>query len=179
MYLKAQLPELVEGRLNAKLHDTKNGMTRCRSVEGVLPYGVLERPEHMGKLACLQTRERDATWNDVRRGSQILSEMNADSDDCSLWYPPMVESPPQPDACKSRMRLLVIYDSAFKDAADKYSQGAYCLCLCERLKDGPLGGRMHLIHVSSRKARRVAKGTWSAELLSRVTGLERLEVAQG
>ena len=74
--------------------------------------------------------------------------------------------------------ILVICDSAFKNASDKHSQGAYLIALGEQKADGSIGGNIHVIEIVSKKSKRVAKSTWSAELLALATGLERPERAQ-
>ena len=102
--------------------------------------------------------------------------MNAD--DCSFWYEPLVDSPPQPGVYETRMILVLICDSAFKNAGDKHSQGAHLIGLLEQNSDGALGGKLHIIEVVSRKSRRVGKSTWAAELVALVTGLEKLEKAR-
>ena len=77
------------------------------------------------------------------------------------------------------MVMLVICDSAFENASDKHSQGAYLMALGEQQTNGSLGGNLHVIEVVSKKSKGAAKSTWSAELLALVTGLERLEKGSG
>lgn len=176
-YLNAQQQEPIGGRFNELLCNSKDGLTHLRSVRGVLQYGVQDRPEAMGKLAALSTKEDEATWNDVKKANEILAELMANADDCSFWYPPLVPTPPQPGVFDDRLMMVLICDSAFKNAGDKHSQGAYCIGLCARNKDGTIGGLLYVIEVCSRKSKRVAKSTWAAELHALVNGLERIERA--
>ena len=118
-YTRAHLPEPVEGRHNEKLKDSKNGMTRLRSVRGVLQHGVQDRPELMGKLAALEAKEEEVTWNDVRKANEVLQDLLANTEECSLWYERLVGTPPLPGAYETRMVLILISDSAFKNASDK------------------------------------------------------------
>jgi hypothetical protein len=158
----------------------KEGNTSFKSVMGTLQYASLSRPEKLGALAKLHEqlgKEDEATWQSVKDANDLLLDMQRDNDACCMWYPPLGEVPSPVGYCPS-LALYTISDSAFKNMSDRKSQGGYVIALVLK-RPGQLGGRLHVIEFASRKSRRVAKSTWSAELHAFVVAVERLERIHG
>ena len=172
-FIAAQKKEPVRARLTDKLGD--DGKTALKSICGTLQYALQSRPEKCGKLAAVQEKMAgdEGTWSAVREGNVILEELQANNDSCKFWYPHMGAAPPTSGKCTS-LALYMLSDSAFKNMSDKKSQGGYVLMLVMR-EQGKVGGYVHILEFASRRSRRVAKSTWSAELHSFVVGTERLE----
>lgn len=173
-FIKSQKREPIRGRLNESLPE---GRTPLKSVLGTLQYAVQSRPEKLGKLAALQDHlgsSSDGTWKQVKEGNDLIGELQADADECKMWYPRMGNTTPPTSGKCTHLALYMISDSAFKNMSDRKSQGAYVLALV-LVRDGLFGGVLHILEFMSRRSRRVAKSTWAAELLAFIVGCERLE----
>jgi len=70
----------------------------------------------------------------------------------------------------------LVSDSAFGNLGDKASQGGWVLLLVGGNGKGTLGGYCHVLDVGSKRSARVAKSTWSAEMLSATVAFERGEL---
>jgi len=143
---------------------------------GTLQYASLSRAEKLGTMASLHEKlaEEGSTWQCVRDANNLLLEMQLDNEECCTWYPRFpIEEPPLVGYCPS-VALYTISDSAFKNMSDRKSQGGYTNLLVHHVP-GQVGGLCHVLEFGSRKSRRVAKSTWSAELHAFVVAAERLE----
>lgn len=70
--------------------------------------------------------------------------------------------------------LKFVIDEAFKDTNNKHSNGAWAIFLTQN-GGTVVGGFCHLLEFGGKKSKRVAKVTWSAELLSFMNGVEKAE----
>lgn len=177
-YIEDQKKEVIKHKLTEKLGS--EGVTALRSINGTIQHAGQSRPEKLGKLAKLQesvAATAESTWASVREANTVLEEIQANNRECALWYGALGEVP-KPEGRHEGWQLLCITDSAFKNTGSRHSQGAYTLVLVERVA-GRLGGRLHVLEFASRKSKRIAKSTWSAELHALLFGVERMERVAG
>ena len=112
----------------------------------------------------------------MMQANRIIEEAQALHKDTRLLYRTFEDTtarvPPTSGFC-DWLKLVVISDSAFGNVLKKKSQGAYCIGLMCCDNESGVGGIFHVLEVSSKQSLRVAKSTWSAELLAAVRALER------
>jgi len=179
-YIEGMNPVPIEGKLDEECGE--RGMSLLRSINGTIAYGCLGQPHLYGATSVSASHvAKDAegkgpTWGDIQYANDIVTLAKAGNKQRQLHFKRLTDIAPPLTGKHPDIQLLLVSDSAFGNLGDKASQGGWVLLLVGGNGKETLGGYCHVLDVGSKRSARVAKSTWSAEMLSATVAFERGEL---
>jgi hypothetical protein len=147
-------------KLNPKEH------TGYRSGTGALLWALKTRMDFASKVSELKRADASPTVADHKALNKVISEMRCTAKQC-LHFRRF------PAGCSRKWRLILFTDASFNKREDEksFSQLGYIICLAEDRHD-TLDGIVHVLDWASKRAQRVCKSTFKAEILGATAGYE-------